>query len=98
MSADELYLGTEPMRNGLELETKAVENYFNHLFPFLEENLSITQFRGGQSNPTYRVISGKHAWVIRRKPPGPLLPSAASEVASLIRSRNCAMVSLGESN
>ncbi|HJO44846.1 MAG TPA: phosphotransferase family protein [SAR324 cluster bacterium] len=76
MSGDELYLGTEPMRNGLELDPKAVENYFNHLFPFLEENLSITQFRGGQSNPTYRVISGKHAWVIRRKPPGPLLPSA----------------------
>ena len=76
MSGDELYLGTEPMRNGLELDPKAVENYFNHLFPFLEENLSISQFRGGQSNPTYRVISGKHAWVIRRKPPGPLLPSA----------------------
>ncbi|SVC16615.1 uncharacterized protein METZ01_LOCUS269469, partial [marine metagenome] len=76
MSGDELYLGTEPMRNGLELDPKAVENYFNHLFPFLEENLNITQFRGGQSNPTYRVISGKHAWVIRRKPPGLLLPSA----------------------
>lgn len=34
MSGDELYLGTEPMRNGLELDPKAVENHFNHLFPF----------------------------------------------------------------
>ncbi len=34
------------------------------------------QFQGGQSNPTYRVAAGDRRYVLRRKPPGPLLPSA----------------------
>ena len=38
--------------------------------------LSIEQFQGGQSNPTYRVTAGPRRYVLRRKPPGHLLPSA----------------------
>jgi aminoglycoside phosphotransferase (APT) family kinase protein len=38
--------------------------------------LEIEQFKGGQSNPTYRVISPSGRYVLRRKPPGHLLPSA----------------------
>src|ERR1700726_1770708 len=35
------------------------------------------QFKGGQSNPTYRLTDGAgHRYVLRRKPPGKLLPSA----------------------
>src|SRR5262249_41596218 len=34
------------------------------------------QFRGGQSNPTYRLGSPSGRYVLRRKPPGKLLPSA----------------------
>src|SRR3990167_6827782 len=35
------------------------------------------QFRGGQSNPTYRLTDGTgRRYVLRRKPPGKLLPSA----------------------
>jgi aminoglycoside phosphotransferase (APT) family kinase protein len=36
----------------------------------------VEQFQGGQSNPTYRIIAGGHRYVLRRKPPGKLLPSA----------------------
>jgi aminoglycoside phosphotransferase (APT) family kinase protein len=36
----------------------------------------IEQFQGGQSNPTYRVTAGTRRMVLRRKPPGKLLPSA----------------------
>jgi aminoglycoside phosphotransferase (APT) family kinase protein len=36
----------------------------------------IEQFQGGQSNPTYRVTAGDRRYVLRRKPPGKLLPSA----------------------
>src|SRR5262249_26091617 len=43
--------------------------------PF-EGPLSIAQFEGGQSNPTYRVTAGHRRYVLRRKPPGKLLPSA----------------------
>src|SRR6185295_14418677 len=38
--------------------------------------LCIEQFQGGQSNPTYRVTAGARRYVLRRKPPGHLLPSA----------------------
>ena len=38
--------------------------------------LTATRFAGGQSNPTFRLDGASGAWVLRRKPPGPLLPSA----------------------
>jgi aminoglycoside phosphotransferase (APT) family kinase protein len=38
--------------------------------------LQVEQFQGGQSNPTYRVTAGNRRYVLRRKPPGQLLPSA----------------------
>jgi aminoglycoside phosphotransferase (APT) family kinase protein len=38
--------------------------------------LTICKFAGGQSNPTYRLDSPSGAYVLRRKPFGPLLPSA----------------------
>lgn len=38
--------------------------------------LQAVKFAGGQSNPTYRISTAKNAWVLRRKPPGKLLPSA----------------------
>src|SRR6266446_4328279 len=38
--------------------------------------LAAERFAGGQSNPTYRLTAGSGSYVLRRKPPGPLLPSA----------------------
>ena len=38
--------------------------------------IEVSQFAGGQSNPTYLVQSAAHRYVLRRKPPGKLLPSA----------------------
>ncbi len=38
--------------------------------------LRVEQFQGGQSNPTYRVTAADRRYVLRRKPPGKLLPSA----------------------
>src|SRR2546428_8080656 len=38
--------------------------------------LTVRQFRGGQSNPTYHLVAGGREYVLRRKPPGKLLPSA----------------------
>ena len=37
---------------------------------------TVLQFKGGQSNPTYWIGAGEHALVLRKKPPGKLLPSA----------------------
>jgi aminoglycoside phosphotransferase (APT) family kinase protein len=38
--------------------------------------IDVRQFAGGQSNPTFLVQSQRHRYVLRRKPPGKLLPSA----------------------
>jgi len=38
--------------------------------------LTVEQFNGGQSNPTYRLTSTGQRYVLRRKPPGPLLKGA----------------------
>jgi aminoglycoside phosphotransferase (APT) family kinase protein len=38
--------------------------------------LEVSQFKGGQSNPTYLVSAGTRRFALRRKPPGKLLPSA----------------------
>jgi aminoglycoside phosphotransferase (APT) family kinase protein len=38
--------------------------------------LRVLQFKGGQSNPTYKLITPNMAYVLRRKPPGQLLKGA----------------------
>jgi aminoglycoside phosphotransferase (APT) family kinase protein len=38
--------------------------------------LEVRQFKGGQSNPTYQLVTPTKKYVMRRKPPGKLLPSA----------------------
>jgi len=39
-------------------------------------DLQVRRIEGGQSNPTYIVDAGANRYVLRRKPSGPLLPSA----------------------
>ncbi|GGE83275.1 phosphotransferase family protein [Sphingomonas prati] len=53
------------------------------LAPWLEANVenfrgpfTLEKFPGGQSNPTYRIAAASGDYVLRRKPFGPLLPSA----------------------
>lgn len=38
--------------------------------------IAVIKFPGGQSNPTYRIDAGSGSYVLRRKPFGPILPSA----------------------
>ncbi len=40
------------------------------------EPFAVRQFQGGQSNPTFHIQFGPRQFVLRKKPPGPLLPSA----------------------
>lgn len=44
--------------------------------PGTGRGLNIQQFQGGQSNPTFLMEAGSDAYVLRKKPPGELLPSA----------------------
>jgi aminoglycoside phosphotransferase (APT) family kinase protein len=38
--------------------------------------IEVQQFQGGQSNPTFALTAGSKRYVLRKKPPGKLLPSA----------------------
>lgn len=54
----------------------ALERYLRGRLEGAEPPFMVRQFRGGQSNPTYYVETSSDAFVLRRKPPGHLLPSA----------------------
>ena len=74
--AEEAFAGTKPVEerhrlNEAQLDAWLRENVESYLGP-----LTVWQFRGGQSNPTYRLDTPQRSYVLRRKPFGKLLPSA----------------------
>jgi aminoglycoside phosphotransferase (APT) family kinase protein len=54
----------------------ALARYLRSHLAALTSPLVVREFRGGQSNPTYYIESSTSRFVLRRKPPGQLLPSA----------------------
>jgi aminoglycoside phosphotransferase (APT) family kinase protein len=62
------------MRHPIPLDSLAA--YLRQHLPDFHGELTAQQFSGGQSNPTYLLQAGSLRWVLRRKPPGALLPSA----------------------
>jgi aminoglycoside phosphotransferase (APT) family kinase protein len=70
------YQGTRPVAEAHRFDVPALERYMREHVPGFEGTLEVEQFRGGQSNPTFRLRAGGRAYVMRRKPPGKLLPSA----------------------
>jgi aminoglycoside phosphotransferase (APT) family kinase protein len=70
------FTGTKTVGPGLELNAPRLEAYLADTIPSFAPPLTIAQFKGGQSNPTYRLDSPSGSYVLRRKPPGELLPSA----------------------
>ena len=72
----EAYLGTRPVAEAHRFEVAALERYMRENVDGFAGALSVEQFKGGQSNPTYRLTAGGKSYVMRRKPPGKLLPSA----------------------
>lgn len=60
----------------LPIHVDALAAYLQAQLPQLDGELRVRQFAGGQSNPTYLVSDRQHHWVLRKQPPGPLLPSA----------------------
>ncbi len=58
------------------IDTTALAQYLGARLPGFGDSCTVQQFRGGQSNPTYLVESQNGRYVLRKKPPGELLPSA----------------------
>ena len=58
-------------------DATAVAAWLRALLPAqFDGRVAIRQFQGGQSNPTYHLATNVGEWVLRKKPPGHLLPSA----------------------
>lgn len=60
----------------LAIDESALAAYLAGRVPGLTPPIRVSRFAGGQSNPTYRIDSRGSSFVLRRKPPGPLLASA----------------------
>jgi aminoglycoside phosphotransferase (APT) family kinase protein len=57
-------------------EARLGEYLVGHGFDDFRGEVSVLQYQGGQSNPTYRIDTTGASYVLRKKPPGQLLRSA----------------------
>ncbi len=72
------YTGTKPVAEQHAFDTAALQAYLQSKLEGFHGPLAVEQFKGGQSNPTYKLLTPSAAYVMRAKP-GPaakLLPSA----------------------
>lgn len=71
-----LFSGTKEVDERMSFDEGALEAWMRDNVEAFPGGLQVRQFKGGQSNPTYALKSGGKEYVLRRKPPGKLLPSA----------------------
>lgn len=64
------------MSNAIALPDDALARYLEQHVDGFRGPMASTKFKGGQSNPTYRLDAESGRYVLRRKPPGMLLASA----------------------
>jgi aminoglycoside phosphotransferase (APT) family kinase protein len=70
------FTGTRDVREAHRFDIDALTSYMTSHVEGFSGPLTVSQFKGGQSNPTYLLESPSGAYVMRRKPPGKLLKSA----------------------
>ena len=68
--------GTREVSDKLRFDVAPLEAWMKAHVDGFAGPLTVSQFKGGQSNPTYRLDTPTCADVLRRKPPGKLLPGA----------------------
>ncbi|HYW16968.1 MAG TPA: phosphotransferase [Allosphingosinicella sp.] len=68
--------GTIEVRDGHRFDSAELERWLESKVAGYHGPLTVEQFRGGQSNPTYKLVTPDRSYVLRRKPPGKLLPGA----------------------
>ena len=69
-------VGTIEVGERDKLDLDALGTWMTANVPGYAGPLTYAKFAGGQSNPTYRLDTPTRAYVLRRKPFGPILPSA----------------------
>jgi aminoglycoside phosphotransferase (APT) family kinase protein len=70
------FSGTKDVAAVLAIDPARLQHYLQSRLPGFQGPLTVRQFKGGQSNPTYLIETPVQRYVLRRKPPGKLLPSA----------------------
>jgi aminoglycoside phosphotransferase (APT) family kinase protein len=73
---DAKFSGTKNVDERLRIDSANLQPWIDEYVPNAGNIKAIEQFKGGQSNPTYKIITESKNLVLRRKPPGKLLPSA----------------------
>jgi len=68
--------GTREVAERLRFDEAALASWMETHVAGFQGPLSVSQFKGGQSNPTYKLEAPSGAYVLRRKPPGKILPGA----------------------
>lgn len=68
--------GTIAVRNAHRFDAERLRAWMEREIPGFSGPLTVEQFKGGQSNPTYKLVTPSRSYVLRRKPPGKLLPGA----------------------
>jgi len=68
--------GVKPVAESHRFDEDALAGWMAANVEGFAAPLEVRQFKGGQSNPTYRLDTPSRKYVMRRKPPGKLLPSA----------------------
>jgi aminoglycoside phosphotransferase (APT) family kinase protein len=72
----DLFIGVKPVEERHRFDEARLDAFMQANVEGYRGPLQVEQFKGGQSNPTYRVSAGGKRYALRRKPPGKLLPSA----------------------
>src|SRR5690606_22193123 len=75
-SVQDAFSGTRPVDPRHALDAEALDRWMTAHVDGYAGPVTVRQFKGGQSNPTYELTTPTRAYVLRRKPPGVLLPSA----------------------
>ena len=75
-SRQETFSGTKAVEAHLQLDLTRLEPYLQRQIADYQGPLTLKRFKGGQSNPTYQLVTPGRSYVLRRKPSGALLPSA----------------------
>ena len=70
------FTGVSETPEHLRFDEAALARYMSEHVDGFEGPLTVQKFKGGQSNPTYLLTTPSRKYVLRRKPPGKLLPSA----------------------
>lgn len=76
INAEEAFVGTVVPEGADALDEGKLAAWLEANVEGYRGPLTLTKFKGGQSNPTYKIEAASGNYVLRRKPFGPLLPSA----------------------